>query len=627
MNWYFSKTSHIDNYVFDNLLEKFYTHGIQGLIRENIQNSLDARLNDYTPVEINIEIGTIQLKDIPGLDDIKPRIQSLKAGNDYTKNTISYMNSVLKSTMDQTTYISMEDYQTKGLSGANRLHLHDEENSYNAYAFSKGLHSDENLGSQIVRGGSHGVGKIASNAASELNLMYFSNCDADGLQTIGGNIQLIQHQLDHEKYQANGYFADFNGQNFQAYKNDVNHEIFQKKTRGLKIIIPFLRAEYNNKANLIRAVIDGFLLALMENKLIVRIGEDVISQETIENYLFNDGYYAYDDYDQLISKDDVYTPVYYQTLLQPPMTELEIKDKNQNSYGFDLYFDFNEKFPKGATGIFRNIGMKIEDFKVKSNINKTYNAVLIPKGNKEDAFLKQLENESHTKLSEESIKDPIQKENAKYFINQIHKKIAEIIEIELEKRFDFEGELETNDILYEINSDFKKAVASRITRIHTGKPGSHASVIKTKRTDTASVLPGKKKKGNRKKEYISRVRRQFGDEEVKTYYLVNTSAVRRSRHTNYESVLLQTGETEFLKGIDSGDINISIVDGTGKEVIDQLDLTKLYKDIIDINNENNLLEFEKNRIKNVSIKNNAIELKMTSFDEINNFKMKFYLEV
>ncbi len=627
MKWYFSKTSHIENYVFDSLLEKFYTHGIQGLIRENIQNSLDAGLNDDVPVEIKIQIGTIQLEDIPGLDQLIPRINNLKAGNNYTENTISYMKSVLKSSSSQTSYLSVEDYQTKGLFGAYKLDLKDQDNSYNAYAFSKGLHSDNDEGSEIVRGGSHGVGKIASNAASELNLMYFSNYDKEGTKTLGGNIQLIQHQLNTEIYQANGYFAGFDGQNFQAYKNEGYHEVFQKNTRGLKIVIPFLREEYNNKANLIRAVIDGFLLALMRNKLIVYIEEEKICRDTIEDYLFNDGYYAYDDYDQLIKKDKVYTPLYYQTLQKEPIKELEIKDENQNSYSFDLYFKFDENFPRGATGIFRNIGMKIEDFKVKSHALKTYNAVLIPKGKKVDAFLKQLENESHTELSEKSIKDPLLKKNAKYFIEQIHKKLAEIIEEELEKRFDFEGELETNDILYEINSDFKKAVASRITRVHTGKPGSQSSVIKTKRTDTTSVLPGKKKKGNRKKQYVSKVRRQFGDEEIKTYYLVNTSAVRRTRHTQYESVLLQMGENEFLKGIDTGDINISIVDGTGKEVTDHLDLTKLYKDITDKNNEENLLDFEKNTIKNVAIKNNTIELKMTSFSNINNFKMKFYLEV
>ena len=42
---------------------------------------------------------------------------------------------------------------------------------------------------------------------------------------------------------------------------------------------------------------------------------------------------------------------------------------------------------------------------MKNNVRKPFNAVLIPKSIKEDAFLKSLENESHTELSFEHIKD------------------------------------------------------------------------------------------------------------------------------------------------------------------------------------------------------------------------------
>ncbi|MNW70010.1 hypothetical protein D3C74_491740 [compost metagenome] len=46
------------------------------------------------------------------------------------------------------------------------------------YAYNKGVHlekSDESI--ETSRGGSHGVGKIASNAAFDLHLMHFANCD------------------------------------------------------------------------------------------------------------------------------------------------------------------------------------------------------------------------------------------------------------------------------------------------------------------------------------------------------------------------------------------------------------------------------------------------------------------
>lgn len=40
--------------------------------------------------------------------------------------------------------------------------------------------------------------------------------------------------------------------------------------------------------------------------------------------------------------------------------------------------------------------MKIEDKKVKGNVNKPFNEVLVPNSVVEDAFLKSVENESHT---------------------------------------------------------------------------------------------------------------------------------------------------------------------------------------------------------------------------------------
>lgn len=47
-----------------------------------------------------------------------------------------------------------------------------------AFMHNKGVHfekSDESI--ETSRGGSQGLGKIASNAASDLHLMHFANCD------------------------------------------------------------------------------------------------------------------------------------------------------------------------------------------------------------------------------------------------------------------------------------------------------------------------------------------------------------------------------------------------------------------------------------------------------------------
>ena len=113
--------------------------------------------------------------------------------------------------------------------------------------------------------------------------------------------------------------------------------------------------------------------------------------------------------------------------------------------------------------------MKIEDKKVKGNVNKPFNAVLIPESTKEDAFLKSLENESHTELTFEHIKDQVLQRNAKRFINNISKEIAKIIEGEIKKNNPTDGVMDTKDILYVVESQFKKDLSKTIATVKLNK--------------------------------------------------------------------------------------------------------------------------------------------------------------
>ncbi len=105
------------------------------------------------------------------------------------------------------------------------------------------------------RGGSHGIGKIASNAASELHMMYFANCDDEGDKHLG-TVQLIEHKYKDKYYRSTGYFTD--KRKLKIMRKDfilmkiLFSEIFKKDTRGLKIIIPFLREQFNNEVDIIK---------------------------------------------------------------------------------------------------------------------------------------------------------------------------------------------------------------------------------------------------------------------------------------------------------------------------------------------------------------------------------------
>ena len=115
--WKFSSIPCIEESTFNKILERFYNFGISGLVRENIQNSLDGKIPGETkPVVVTIKTGTIKKENIPGLEEIKNRINCLEGRNSYTKETIQHMKNKMNDEIIN--YISFEDYNTKGHKGA-----------------------------------------------------------------------------------------------------------------------------------------------------------------------------------------------------------------------------------------------------------------------------------------------------------------------------------------------------------------------------------------------------------------------------------------------------------------------------------------------------------------------------
>lgn len=169
--WKFSEIPSIEESTFNKVLERFYNLGIQGLTKENIQNSLDGKLpHSEEPVIVDIKLGKIKKKNIPGIHEIEHRIESLQGKNSYTRDTIQHMKQKIQGTSDEdeVDYISFEDSNTKGLTGAKNGQSNDPNDTWGIYAYNKGVHfEDSDSDAEKARGGSHGLGKIASNAASD----------------------------------------------------------------------------------------------------------------------------------------------------------------------------------------------------------------------------------------------------------------------------------------------------------------------------------------------------------------------------------------------------------------------------------------------------------------------------
>lgn len=633
--WQFSPIPNIEESNFNKILERFFNLRIPGLTRENIQNALDGRILDFDgPVIVTIKTGTIKKESIPGIDEVIRRIECLKGRNNYTKEAIAHMRN--KMDQEEVAFITFEDFNTRGLKGAENGQSDSSEDTWAIYAYNKGVHSEEeDEAVETSRGGSHGVGKIASNAASDLNLMYFANCDAEGNQHLGGTVQLIEHKYQDQYYRSSGYFTDIksigsNKTKFYPFKNNFN-KVFEKKTRGLKIIIPFLREEYNNEKDIIKSVCDSFFISILQKKLEVIVNDKKITAETIQDYVRNADYYV----QEVEEMKDEFTSLYVGTYLHEEPRPLIVSD-GVNDYHFNLYFRYDEAIPKGRVAIVRTIGMKIEDKKIKGNVNKPYNAVLIG-GATEDAYLKSLENESHTELSFDHIKDPILQKRAKKFINNLSREISKVIEEAIKQNNPTDGVMNTKDILYVVENEFKKDLSSAISTVMINKGKSlvklTTEVPKKKKKSKGASKPGEPKTQTRnpvkrvKQRPTAGIGSEQEQEQPRDKYIANPDIVERIIVGNKEMVQFDFKDSKEINKEPSCDISLSIIDGMGVEYADEFNIHENYSTVTD-RTTGNVCKIENNIIKGVAISQGVAQLQLDLKSNYNKaLKFVYYVEV
>ena len=462
-------------------------------------------------------------------------------------------------------------------------------------------------------------------------MMYFANCDEEGNKHLGGTVQLIEHKYEDNYYRSTGYFTDSKNidsktTKFYPYENNFD-EVFAKDTRGLKIIIPFLREQFNKEDEILKSVCDSFFIAILRGRLEVIINDKKIDSKSIEKYIKDKNYYT----QELSEIKDVFTPLYFDTYKNIEPKIITIQDKDKINYNFKLYFNYDVSIPSGRVGIIRTIGMKIEDKKIKNNIRKPYNAVMIPKSTKEDAFLKSLENESHTELSYEHIKDQKLQNNAKRFISNLTKAITKEIEDAVKQNNPTDGAMNTSDILYIVENQFKKDLSKSTPTIKLSKGDKEKTIVKVnpevrKKKQSGDNKPDSGKKPNNKPR-VRKVKNKGDKEKELESYNVHPEIVERLIVGENEYIKFDFSNSPEIKKAKTCNLSLSIVDGMGKEYANEFNMNDSYNSAIDISNKNNLT-ISKNLIKDVKIDKGIVQVQLKLKKSYNRaLKFVYYVEV
>ncbi len=203
-------------------LQTYGSNPISSIVREAVQNSLDAAISPTQTVEIDISYGVIK-KEIGGYEDLFNALLSVEehvsmCKKDYEEaskyNEAKYFDGMLKAinrfrSLGRIPYLRIKDSGTIGM-------YHNDANPRSGRLCTF-IHGDgENNADNQNGGGANGIGKMAYFALSPLNMVLVSThaietrgSDVDSAETFfSGTVKLTTHNKpdnEQEQYQYAGY--------------------------------------------------------------------------------------------------------------------------------------------------------------------------------------------------------------------------------------------------------------------------------------------------------------------------------------------------------------------------------------------------------------------------------------
>ncbi len=265
---------------------------LESVIREGIQNSLDARADGQQPVWVRVYYSDVGASSLPAASYAKYLVGA-ESHLDNPKNGLSNRPGPGESCI----YLVLEDFNTNGLSGNVEARPPESEGdpakwNYHNYFFRESNSSKDNDGKL----GSWGAGKATFSRASRLRTAFaYSVRDVQGAQRrfLAARMTLNVHaDADNVRWEPHAWFGlkcpedPANKLRYtklpvlakdplDAFAKDFNLNRGDKP--GTSIVIPYLNLWSDDgkpafdKGKLMRAVVRNFLPALLKGDLVVEI--------------------------------------------------------------------------------------------------------------------------------------------------------------------------------------------------------------------------------------------------------------------------------------------------------------------------------------------------------------------
>ena len=274
LKWYFAESKNAGGTGPNDAMTDLFPGGAyQNLIRESIQNSIDAKRDNSNPVRIEFTLRLFESKDFPNLTKLEEHITKCEEKT-HSKKFKQMLEWIHKKEM---VVLDVADYNTTGM---------DYDSLKDEGRFSKFVRYYGDPNSNSGAGGSHGYGKITYFNVSAIRTIIVSSMFFENNECVfEGASRLATHPTDKPKitYSDVGFFDEGEGDPIQEMPEFVDGKFrfkkipvsFQRQHIGTTVSIPFVDINDNNRRDRFKecceAVLRSFFVALESGKLEVTI--------------------------------------------------------------------------------------------------------------------------------------------------------------------------------------------------------------------------------------------------------------------------------------------------------------------------------------------------------------------
>lgn len=397
--WYFGNEGGIDIGPNDPIHQTYKGNPYYSIVREAIQNSLDAVFDNTLPVTVTFKYLEIDRLEYPNFFQLEEHI---KHSLEYFKNNVDakrlfnemlvYLNGNEKGKKKlKISYLRISDYNTKGMPFVSN----DTDSPFYAFLRATGV-SIKMIGGA---GGSFGFGKGAYFSLSPIKTILVSSRDRNNKVYFEGATWLTTHKNGNgEKLTAYGFYDNNCGMPTETDENIPNE--FKRHEPGTDINVIGLWEEVDRNRLMIKSVLNNFWLAIHEKKLIVTINETTISRETLEQVI--DEYFPNEFESGNASEIESWNPKpYYKAVKYAGANDqFRIFPGDLEILGNVKLFVYLEKGLPNRTSFFRKPRMVV--FKRTNRKINGYAAVFTCENDKGNEILRLLENPAHNEWKKEN---------------------------------------------------------------------------------------------------------------------------------------------------------------------------------------------------------------------------------